>query len=236
MPSRRAFWECSLQGGRCQTGRVAGAHCPTAANDQYVSFLSQDRQGVVSLRMPVDGATTSMLPTIGISSCVRCRRSSCEALRNVARAMCSRQMLPEEIDAEVEEYNIASSLRANLAVVRTLNTEIKRLEREVLGQVSLATQFELLLSITGVGNISAGHHARNRGDLPLCQGGQLRFLLHAAWTASACPTTRRKAKAIPSAATSIWPGPLSRLPTSPCATAAHQTLLMSAKRPRPTES
>ena len=66
-----------------------------------------------------------------------------------------KRMLPEEIDAQVEEGNIASGLRANLAVVRTLNAEIKRLEREVLEQVSLAAQFEPLLSITGVGNILA---------------------------------------------------------------------------------
>jgi transposase len=66
-----------------------------------------------------------------------------------------KQMLPEDIDAQIEEQNIASGLRANLAVVRTLNTEIERLEREVLGQVSLAAQFEPLLSIPGMGNILA---------------------------------------------------------------------------------
>jgi hypothetical protein len=35
-------------------------------------------------------------------------------------------VLPDDIDAQVEERNVASGLRANLAVVRTLNTDIKR--------------------------------------------------------------------------------------------------------------
>jgi transposase len=40
-------------------------------------------------------------------------------------------------------------------VVHTLSGEIERLEREVLGQVRLAAQFEPLLSIPGVGRILA---------------------------------------------------------------------------------
>jgi len=66
-----------------------------------------------------------------------------------------KRMLPEELSAQVLDVNVASALRANLAVVHTLNQEISRLEREVLNQVKLAAQFEPLLSIPGVGRILA---------------------------------------------------------------------------------
>jgi transposase len=66
-----------------------------------------------------------------------------------------KRMLPEEIDTLLEEPNVASGVRANLEVVRTLNREIARLEREVLEQVKLAGQFMPLLSIPGIGRILA---------------------------------------------------------------------------------
>jgi transposase len=66
-----------------------------------------------------------------------------------------KRMLPEDVDAHLHQPNVASGIRANLAVVHTLSGEIARLEREVLGQVRLAAQFESLLSIPGVGRILA---------------------------------------------------------------------------------
>lgn len=64
-----------------------------------------------------------------------------------------KRMLPEEVAGLLEEPNVASGIRANLAVVHTLNREIARLEREVLEQVKLAAQFEPLLSVPGIGRI-----------------------------------------------------------------------------------
>ena len=66
-----------------------------------------------------------------------------------------KRMLPDEIEALLEERNVASGVRANLEVVRTLNREIARLEREVSEQVKLAAQYEPLLSIAGIGRILA---------------------------------------------------------------------------------
>jgi len=66
-----------------------------------------------------------------------------------------KRMLPDEIEALLEERNVASGVRANLEVVRTLNREIARLEREVSEQVKLAAQHEPLLSIAGIGRILA---------------------------------------------------------------------------------
>jgi transposase len=66
-----------------------------------------------------------------------------------------KRMLPDEIETLLDEPNVASGVRANLEVVRTLNREIARLEHEVLEQVKLAAQFEPLLSIAGIGRILA---------------------------------------------------------------------------------
>ena len=66
-----------------------------------------------------------------------------------------KRMVPEDVDAHLHQPNVASGIRANLAVVHTLSGEIARLEREVLEQVRLAAQFEPLLSIPGVGRILA---------------------------------------------------------------------------------
>ena len=61
----------------------------------------------------------------------------------------------EELETLVDDATLASGLRASLEVVLTLNAQIARLEREVLGQVKLAAQFEPLLSIAGIGKILA---------------------------------------------------------------------------------
>jgi transposase len=66
-----------------------------------------------------------------------------------------KRMQPEEVDQLLEDANVASGVRANLQVVRTLNGEISRLEHEILQQVKLAAQFEPLLSIAGIGRILA---------------------------------------------------------------------------------
>jgi len=55
----------------------------------------------------------------------------------------------------VEEPNVGSSLTANLAVMRCLDAQIERLEREIVSQVKLAAQFEPLKSVAGVGQILA---------------------------------------------------------------------------------
>lgn len=66
-----------------------------------------------------------------------------------------KRMQPEEVEQLLEDANVSSAVRANLAVIGTLNAEIKRLEHEILGQVKLAAQFAPLLSIDGIGQILA---------------------------------------------------------------------------------
>jgi len=60
-----------------------------------------------------------------------------------------------ELDRLIAEPNVRSAVTANLALVRCLNLQIERLEREVLTQVKLAAQFAPLTSVTGIGKILA---------------------------------------------------------------------------------
>src|SRR5690242_11368819 len=66
-----------------------------------------------------------------------------------------KRMEPEEVERLLQDANVGSGVRANLAVIGTLNVQIKRLEHEILGQVKLAAQFAPLLSIDGIGRILA---------------------------------------------------------------------------------
>jgi len=66
-----------------------------------------------------------------------------------------KRMQPEDVEGLLADSNVASGVRANLEVVRTLNEQIKRLEHEILEQVKLAAQFVPLLTIPGVGRILA---------------------------------------------------------------------------------
>ena len=66
-----------------------------------------------------------------------------------------KRLQDSELDGLIADANVRSALVANLALVRCLNLQITRLEREVLGQVKLAAQYEPLLSITGIGKILA---------------------------------------------------------------------------------
>jgi len=60
-----------------------------------------------------------------------------------------------ELDRLIADGNVRSAIAANLALVRCLNLQIERLEREVLAQVKLAAQFAPLMSVTGIGKILA---------------------------------------------------------------------------------
>lgn len=66
-----------------------------------------------------------------------------------------KRLQDEELAALIVDGNVRSAIQANLALVRCLNAQIERLEREVLAQVKLAAQFAPLLTISGIGKILA---------------------------------------------------------------------------------
>jgi transposase len=92
---------------------------------------------------------------------VQCRSAQVLAMqtqlmRSTAHSMRGDQLKRVELEvlrALVVDGNVASGLQANWAVMRTLDREIARLEREILQQAKLAAQFEPLLSIPGIGKI-----------------------------------------------------------------------------------
>jgi len=92
---------------------------------------------------------------------VQCRSAQVLAMqtqlmRSTGHSMRGDQLKRVELDtlrARVADANVASGLQANWVVMRTLECEIERLEREILAQVRLAAQFEPLLSMPGVGKI-----------------------------------------------------------------------------------
>jgi len=80
-----------------------------------------------------------------------------QLMRSTGRSLSSAQLKGTQAAAQLEglvdDANVASALRANLAVAQALSGEIERLEREILAQVRLAAQFEPLLSVPGIGKI-----------------------------------------------------------------------------------
>jgi len=80
-----------------------------------------------------------------------------QLMRSTGRSLSSAQLKGTQAAAQlqglVDDANVASALRANLAVAQALSGEIERLEREILAQVRLAAQFEPLLSVPGIGKI-----------------------------------------------------------------------------------
>ncbi len=66
-----------------------------------------------------------------------------------------KRLEPADLSGLIAEANVRSAIVANLAIVRCLNAEIARLEREVLTQVKLAAQFAPLMSVSGIGKILA---------------------------------------------------------------------------------
>jgi len=76
-----------------------------------------------------------------------------------------KQLSEAQIDEWVSDPNVASALRANLAVIRVLDKEIERLEGEILRQAKIAAQFSPLLSIPGVGEILALTIMLETGDV-----------------------------------------------------------------------
>ncbi|MGH8679135.1 MAG: IS110 family transposase [Burkholderiales bacterium] len=66
-----------------------------------------------------------------------------------------KRLQDSELSAFIADGNVRSAVVANLALVRCLNAQIERLEREVLAQVKLAAQFAALMTISGIGKILA---------------------------------------------------------------------------------
>ena len=125
---------------------------------------------------------------------------------------------PELIDAMalLDEQKLA--LKANLAVMRCLDVQVKALEPSILARAKLRQDYQTLKTVSGIGDVLALTIALETGDVGRFDSAG-NFASYARTVNSgANRTARKKVRATPSAAISTWPGPLLRRRTSRCAT------------------
>lgn len=72
---------------------------------------------------------------------------------------------PEDIDCQFQNPDLALTLKSNLAVIVTLKKQIVELEKTVLERCKLRPEFEMLLTIDGVGKILALTIMLETGDI-----------------------------------------------------------------------
>ena len=125
---------------------------------------------------------------------------------------------PEQIDAMalLDEQKLA--MKANLAVMRCLDVQVKALEHSILTRAKLRQALQTLKTVSGIGDVLALTIALETGDVGRFDSAG-NFASYARTVNSgANRTARKKVRATPSAAISTWPGPLLRRRTSRCAT------------------
>jgi transposase len=64
-----------------------------------------------------------------------------------------KQLTYEEVDRLLSNAGLALAVKANLAVMRTLEGVIALLEKSVKGRIKLRAQFKPLLTVSGIGEI-----------------------------------------------------------------------------------
>lgn len=75
------------------------------------------------------------------------------------------KMKDEEVDRLEGDANRAMAIKSTLAVIRSMNVEIRKLERAVLKQVAPDPKFELLSAVPGIGDILAMTIVLETGDI-----------------------------------------------------------------------
>jgi len=64
-----------------------------------------------------------------------------------------RRLTNEDVDRLLPDVDLALAVKSNLAVMRTLDEVIGRIEKSVLRKIKLRAEFQPLLSVSGIGNI-----------------------------------------------------------------------------------
>jgi transposase len=76
--------------------------------------------------------------------------------RNTARSLSAyhiKKIEDEQVEQLLDDANIILALKSNIMVVRCLQTAIKEIETSVLKQTRLRQEFQLLLSVSGIGPV-----------------------------------------------------------------------------------
>ena len=139
----------------------------------------------------------------------------------------------QQVDELLAEPDLALAIKANLSVMSSADEQVELLEQTVTQRVKLRPQFSFLKTVPGIGEILALTIMLETGDIGRfssvgnyasycrCVGSQK------------ISNARKKAKATPRTAISIWPGRLSKRPTSLPSSTPRLKVSISERRPRP---
>jgi transposase len=143
-------------------------------------------------------------------------------------------------EADIDKMPIGSTeaigVKANLAVMDALQTQIDGIEKVLMAHCHNSPGYRLLNTVPGIGSTLATVILLETGDV-----GRFADVGNYASIAavSAVPTSRtarKKAKATPRTATAIWRGRTSRQPISPSDFASRRASFTSVRRPNGMQS
>ena len=119
----------------------------------------------------------------------------------------------EHLDGVLPNPDHVLALKANLAVMKSADTQIEILEKAVQDRVKLRPQFGFLKTVPGIGPILALTIMLETGEIErfACVGNYASYCRCVG--SQKISNGKRKESAIPKTATSIWRGRLSRPPT-----------------------
>jgi len=122
-----------------------------------------------------------------------------------------KQLTSEKVDALFTSSDLALAVKANLTVMRSLETEIAVLERVVRERVKLKPAYRYLLTVSGIGQILALTILLETGDIR--RFPKVGILPHTAgvWEVKSFPTASVKELATRKMGTSIFAGRLWRI-------------------------
>ena len=119
----------------------------------------------------------------------------------------------EHLDGVLPNPDHVLALKANLAVMKSADTQIEILEKAVQDRVKLRPQFGFLKTVPGIGPILALTIMLETGEIERFAVSAITLRTVVVWGARRSATANVKESAIPKTATSIWRGRLSRPPT-----------------------
>ena len=140
----------------------------------------------------------------------------------------------QEVDELLANPDLALAVKANLALMSCADEQINLLERTVSERIKLRAEFCFLKTVPGIGQILA--------LTIMLETGEIKRVPTVGDFASYCrcvgsqklATARKKARAIPRTATSIWLGRLSRRQISPSVIVLGSRASIRERRPRAT--
>ena len=131
---------------------------------------------------------------------------------------------------------VEQSMCANVAVIKTLNREIDKLEQRLHQCVRLRPEFRLLTSVPGIGQTLATLIMLEVGTISALPRWATLLPTRGVWTVRASPMARRRGRATSRMATRTWLGRSWKQRTLPTVIVRKPGASMNARRRGPTAS